>query len=121
VRFVILAALIFGAPFRAEALDNRPPWKIMDEALTYLHAIPEVAWVKYHEHNVFISWNSQPRNFASINITAARKASHALHNEVTIYSLPPGEILPEELWEYEPPFLCKTIANPQEIVESNCR
>ena len=117
----ILAALIFGAPFRAEALDKRPPWKIMDEALTYLHAIPDVAWVQYHEHIVFISWKSQPRNFGSINITAARKAARALHDQVTVYSLPPGESLPEELWNYEPPFLCKTIANPQGIIESNCR
>ena len=121
VRFVILAALIFWAPSPAEALDKRPPWKIMDKALTYLHAVPEVAWVKYHEQIVFISWKSQPRNFASINITATRKAAHALHNEVTVYSLPPGQTLPEELWGYEPAFLCKTIANPQEIIESNCR
>jgi hypothetical protein len=119
--FVILAALILGPPLKAEALDKRPPWKIMDEALTYLYAVPEVVWIKYHEHIVFISWKSQPRNFGSINITAARKAAHALNKEVTVYSLPPGETLPEELWGYEPAFLCKTISNPQEIIESNCR
>ena len=111
---------MFGAPLRAEALDQRPSWQILDEALTYLKAIPEVAWVKYHEHKVFISWKNQPRNFARINKTAARKAAHALHNEVIIYSLSPGETLPPELWDYEPTFLCKTTANPHEIIESNC-
>jgi hypothetical protein len=121
VGFIILAALIFGAPFRAEALDKRPPWKILDEALTYLHSIPEVAWIQFHEHKVFISWKSQPRNFARINQIAAKRAAHAIHNQVTVYSLPPGETLPEELWNYEPAFLCKTIANPQGIVETNCR
>jgi len=103
------------------ALDKRPSWQVLDEALTYLHSVPEVAWVKFHEHTVFISWKNQSRNFARINTTAARKAAHALHNEVTVYSLPPGETLPEELWNYEPNFLCKTIANPQEIIVSNCR
>jgi len=117
----ILAVLIICAPFQAEALDKRPSWQILDEALTYLRSMPEVAWVKYYEHKVFISWRSRPRNFRRINHTAAKKAAHALHNEVTLYSLPPEEILPSELWDYEPVFLCKTVANPDEIVESNCR
>ena len=121
VGLIVMAVSIFGAPIDAEALDKRPPWKKLDEALTYLRAIPEVAWVQFHEHTVFISWKSRPKNFARINSTAAKKAAHALHNEVTVYSLPPGETLPEELWGYEPRFLCKTIANPQEIIESNCR
>lgn len=119
--WIVLVALTFGTPINAEARDERAPWQILDEALTYLHAIPEVAWVKFHEHTVFISWKSQPRNFARINTIAAQKAAHALHNEVIVYSLPPGVTLPEELWNYEPSFLCKTIANPQEIIESNCR
>ncbi len=105
----------------SQALDKRPPWRILDEALTYLHGVPEVAWVKFHEHNVYISWKGQPRNFGQINKTAARRAARALHNEVTVYALPPGETLPSELWGYEPSYLCKTIANPQEIVESNCQ
>lgn len=121
VAFIVLVAMIFGTPVYAEALDKRPSWQILDEALTYLRAMPEVAWVKFHEHKVFISWKSRPRNFFRINITAAKKAAHALHNEVIVYSLPSGETLPEELWGYEPAFLCKTVANPQEIVESNCR
>jgi hypothetical protein len=121
VGLIVLVALILGTPIHAEALDKRPPWKVLDEALTYLHAVPEVAWVQFHEHRVFISWKSQPRNFARINQIAAKRAAHALHNEVTVYSLPFGETLPEELWGYEPTFLCKTTANPQEIIESNCR
>ena len=121
VGLVILVILVFGLPVNAEALDKRPPWQVLDEALTYLYSVPEVTWVKFHEHTVFISWKSRPQNFGRINTTAARKAAHALHNEVTVYSLPPGVTLPEELWDYEPPFLCKTTANPQEIIESNCR
>ena len=120
--FLILSVmLVLWAPLNAEALDKRPSWQILDEALTYLYAVPEVAWVKFHEHQVFISWKSRPRNFKRINRIAAKKAAHALHNEVIVYSLPSGEILPAELWNYEPPFLCKTVANPDEIVESNCR
>ncbi len=121
VGLIVLVALILGIPINAKALDKRPPWQILDEALTYLHSIPEVAWVQFHEHKVFISWKSQPQNFTRINQIAAKRAAHAIHNEVTVYSLPPGETLPEELWGYEPAFLCKTIANPQEIIESNCR
>lgn len=113
--------LILWVPLDAEARGERPPWQILDEALTYLQSIPEVAWVKSYEHKVFISWKSQPRNFAGINTIAAKRAAHALHNEVTVFSLPPGETPPEDLWGYEPPFLCKTVANPGEIVESNCR
>ena len=113
--------LIFGIPVNVEAVDKRPSWQILDEALTYLRAMPEVDWVKFYEHKVFISWKSRPRNFKRVNRIAAKKAAHALHNEVIIYSLPAGETLPEDLWGYEPSFLCKTIANPQEIVESNCR
>jgi hypothetical protein len=113
--------LILWIPLNAEARGERAPWQILDEALTYLHGMPEVAWVKFYEHKVFISWKSRPRNFARINTIAAKKAAHALHNEVTVYSLPPGETLPEELWGHEPAFLCKTIANPREIIESNCR
>lgn len=120
-RFAILVMLVFLIPMNAEALDKRPSWKVLDEALTYLHSMPEVDWVKFHEHTVFISWKTRPRRFKRINQSAAKKAAHALHNEVIVYSLPPGETLPEELWGYEPSFLCKTVANPQEIVESNCR
>jgi hypothetical protein len=121
IRFFILAAMVVCTPVSAEALDKRPSWQILDEALTYLRAIPEVAWVKFHDHQVFISWKNRPQKFKQINLTAAKKAAHALHHEVIVYSLPPGETLPAELWDYEPAFLCKTIANPQEIVESNCR
>ena len=121
VLFTVSVILILWVPLNAEARGERAPWQILDEALTYLHSIPEVAWVKFHGHMVFISWKSQPRNFARINKIAAKKAAHALHHEVTVYSLPPGVTLPAELWNYEPPFLCKTIANPQEIIESNCR
>jgi len=113
--------LILWTPLDVEARGERAPWQILDETLTYLHGMPEVAWVKFHEYKVFISWKSQPQNFAHINKIAAKKAAHAVHNEVSVYSLPPGETLPEELWGYEPLFLCKTTANPREIVESNCR
>lgn len=118
---ILSMVLVLWIPLNAEALDKRPSWQILDGALAYLRAIPEVAWVKFHEHQVFISWESRPRNFKRINHVAAEKAAHALHNEVTVYSLPPGETLPAELWNYEPSFLCKTVANPEEIVESNCR
>jgi len=121
VGLIVLVMLILWVPLSAEARGERASWQILDEALTYLHAVPEVAWVKSYEHKVFISWKSQPRNFASINTIAAKRAAHALHNEVTVFSLPPGETLPEELWGYEPAFLCKTTANPHEIIESNCR
>ena len=113
--------LILWIPLNVEARGERAPWQLLDEALTYLHSMPEVAWVKFYEYKVFISWKSRPRNFAHINKIAAKKAAHAVHSEVIVYSLPPGETLPEELWGYEPAFLCKTIATPHEIVESNCR
>ena len=113
--------LALWAPLNAEALDKRPSWQILDGALAYLRSIPEVAWVKFHDHQVYISWESRPKNFKRINRVAAEKAAHALHNEVTVYSLPEGETLPAELWNYEPPFLCKTVANPNEVIESNCR
>ncbi len=121
VGFILLLALVFGMPLKSEALDNTPTWKKLDKTLTYLRAIPEVAWVQFHEHQVFISWKSRPRNFTRINTTAAKKAAHVLHNEVIVYSLPQDVTLPEELWDYEPPYLCKTVANPDEIIESNCR
>jgi hypothetical protein len=121
VLLIFIVMLIIWAPLNVEARGERAPWQILDETLTYLHSMPEVGWVKFHEHTVFISWKSRPRNFKQINRIAAKKAAHALHNEVIVYSLPAGENLPEELWGYEPSFLCKTTANPQEIVESNCR
>ncbi len=119
--FYVYLFFVMSFPRESLALEKREPWRILDEALTYLHAVPEVAWVKFHEHKVFISWKGQPRNFARINKIAAKRAARALHNEVTVYSLPPGETLPSDLWGYEPTFLCRTTANPQEIVESNCR
>lgn len=113
--------MIFCLPLNVEARGERAPWQILDEALTYLHSVPEVAWVKFHEHTVFIGWKQRPKNFKRINRVAAQKAAHALHNEVIVYSLTPDTTLPEDLWDYEPSFLCKTVANPGEIVESNCR
>ena len=121
VGLIVLVAVILGTPIQSEALDSRPSWKKLDDALAYLRSIPEVTWIKFHEHQVFISWKSRPRNFRRINHVAAKKAAHAVHNQVTIHSLPPGETLPAELWNYEPRSLCKTVANPREIVESNCR
>jgi hypothetical protein len=119
IGFIVLVMLIFGAPINAEALDKRPPWQILDEALTYLHAVPEVAWVKFEGHDVLIGWKSHPRKFEKINKTAARRAAHALHNEVTIYSLRAEQT--SFKGDAEEPYLCKTTANPQEIIESNCR
>jgi hypothetical protein len=108
--------LILWIPFNAEALDKRPPWQILDEALTYLHG---VAWVKFKGHDVLIGWKSHPRKFEKINKTAAKRAAHALHNEVTVYSLRAEQASLKE--GAEESYLCKTIANPQEIIESNCR
>ncbi len=119
VGLIVMTALIFWLPVNAEAQEERPPWKILDEALTYLHGVPEVAWVKFENHNVLIGWESLPRNFARINKTAAKNAAHALHNEVTVYSLRAEQTSPKE--GEEESYLCKTVANPQEIVESNCR
>lgn len=92
---------------------------MLDEELTYLRSVPEVAWVKFERHNVLIGWKSHPRKFAKINWTAAKNAAHALHNEVTVYSLRTEQTSFKE--GEEESYLCKTIANPQEIVESNCR
>ena len=120
---VVALALIFWLPISAEAREERPPWRILDEALTYLHAVPEVAWVKFVGDNiVVIGWEGLPKNFAQINKTAAKNAARALHNEVTVYSLPPGQTLTSKPKGYDAPFfLCKTTANPHEIVDSNCR
>jgi hypothetical protein len=111
--------LTLWLPLNAEALDKRPPWKVLDEALTYLHSVPEVAWVKFKGHDVLIGWNSPPRKFAKINWTAAKNAAHALHNEVTVYSLRAEQTSIQK--GDEESYLCKTIANPQEIIESSCR
>ena len=111
--------LFLWIPFNAEALDKRPPWQILDKALTYLHAVPEIAWVKFKGHNVLIGWKSHPRKFAKINKTAAKNAAHALHNEVIVYSLRAEQT--SFKGDAEEPYLCKTIANPQEIIASNCR
>ena len=107
--FIVSILIVLWTPLNAEAREERAPWRILDEALTYLRSVPEVAWVKFHEHTVFIGWKRRPENFKRINITAAQKAAHALHNEVIVYSLPSDETLPEELWDYEPSFLCKTV------------
>ena len=115
---VCMGGLLISA--ESHALDQRPPWKILDEALTYLHGVPEVAWVKFVGDNiVVIGWEGLPKNFAQINKTAARNAAHALHNEVTVYSLPAEQTSFKA--GAEESYLCKTIANPHEIVESNCR
>ena len=114
---VCIGGLLISA--ESQALDQRPPWKILDEALTYLHGVPEVAWVKFDGHRVLIGWRAIPRKFAKINKTAARNAAHALHHEVTVYSLP-AEQTSLKAGEAES-YLCKTVANPHEIVESNCR
>ncbi len=119
VGLIVLVALIFGTPIHAEARDERAPWQILDEALTYLHGVPEVAWVKFEGQNVLIGWQGIPRNFARINQIAAKRAAHALHNEVTVYSLRAEQTSIKE--SEEESYLCKTIANPQEIIESNCR
>ncbi len=71
---VCMGGLLISA--ESHALDQRPPWKILDEALTYLHCVPEVAWVKFEDHHVLIGWRAIPRKFAKINKTAARNAAH---------------------------------------------
>lgn len=119
VGMVLALTLIFGLPVNAEAQEKRPPWRIMAEALTYLHGVPEVAWVKFEDHKVLIGWRGMPRKFARINKTAARNAAHALHSEVTVYSLPAEQTSLKE--GEEESYLCKTVANPHEIIESNCR
>ncbi len=119
VGLIVLVALIFGTPIHAEARDERAPWQILDEALTYLRAVPEVAWVKFEGQNVLIGWEGLPKNFAQINKTAAKNAARALHNEVTVYALR-AEQTSLKVGEEES-YLCKTTANPQEIVDSNCR
>lgn len=117
--WVVAMMWVLWVPIHAEAQEERPPWKILDEALTYLHAVPEVAWVKFEGHNVLIGWDGLPGKFAQINQTAAKNAARALHNEVTVYSLPAGQTSLKA--GNEESYLCKTIANPKEIVESNCR
>jgi hypothetical protein len=121
VKFIIvsLMALILWMPLNADARGEQTPWQILDEALTYLHSVPEVAWVKFNGHNVMIGWKDHPRKFGKINRTAARNAAHALHNEVTVYSLRAEETSIKE--GDEESYLCKTIANPQEILQSSCR
>ena len=116
---VFLMALILWIPTNAEARGERAPWKMLDEALTYLHSVPEIAWVKFNGHNVMIGWKDHSRKFGKINRTAAKNAAHALHNEVTVYSLRAEQTSFKE--SEEESFLCKTTANPQEIVFSNCR
>ena len=91
----------------------------MDEALTYLHAVPGIAWVKYEDQSVLIGWQGLPQKFALINKTAARRAAQALHNEVTVYSVPAEQTTLTEGDDQS--YLCKTTANPTEIVHSNCR
>ena len=119
VLFIVSVMLILWMPLSVEVRGERPPWKILAEALTYLHGVPEVAWVKFEGHRVLIGWQAIPRKFAQINKTAAKNAAHALHNEVTVYSLPAGQTSLKA--GEEESYLCKTVANPQEIVESNCR
>jgi hypothetical protein len=111
--------LVLWIPFNAEAREKKASWQILDEALTYLHSVPEVAWVKFKGHNVMIGWKGHPRKFAKINKTAARNAAHALHNEVIVYSLRAEQTFFKG--DAEEPYLCKTTANPQGIIESNCR
>ncbi|MDH5764015.1 MAG: hypothetical protein OEZ51_13670 [Nitrospinota bacterium] len=115
--FVCGVGLLTAA--ESQALDKRPAWQVLDEALTYLHGIPEVAWVKFEGHNVLVGWHSPPRNFARINHVAAKRAAHALHNEVVVYSLRAEQTSYKN--GEEESYLCKTNANPHEIIESNCR
>ncbi len=68
--FICAGGFLISA--ESQALDQRPPWKILAEALTYLHGVPEVAWVKFEDHKVLIGWRGMPRKFARINKTAAR-------------------------------------------------
>jgi hypothetical protein len=119
VLIVFSMALILWMPLNAEARGEQAPWQILDEALTYLHSVPEVAWVKFNGHNVMIGWKDHPRKFAKINWTAAKNAAHALHNEVTVYSLRAEQT--SFKGSEEESFLCKTTANPQEIIVSSCR
>ena len=119
VLIVFSMALVLWMPLNAEAQGERAPWQILDDALTYLQSVPEVAWVKFEGHNVMIGWKDHPRKFGKINRTAAKNAAHALHNEVTVYSLRAEQTSFKE--GDEESFLCKTIANPQDITESNCR
>jgi hypothetical protein len=119
ILIVFSMVLILWMPLNAEARGERAPWQILDEALTYLHSVPEVAWVRFKGSNVMIGWKSHPRKFAKINQTAAKNAAHALHNEVTVYSLRAEQTSVKE--GDEESYLCKTIANPQEIIESSCR
>ena len=119
IGLIVVTVLIFWVPVNAEALDKRPPWQILDEALTYLHAVPEIAWVKFKGHDVLIGWKSHPRKVEKINKTAAKRAAHALHNEVTVYSLRAEQT--SFKGGEEESYLCKTTANPQEVTESNCR
>ena len=82
ILMVFVCAGGFLISTESQALDKRPPWRILDEALTYLQGVPEVAWVKFEGHNVLIGWKNHPREFAKINRTAAKNAAHALHNEL---------------------------------------
>ena len=120
-RILLVASVILTlwVSINAEARGERAPWQVLDEALTYLHGIPEVAWVKFEDHKVLIGWQGLPKNFEKINQTAAKNAAHALHNEVTVYSLRAEQTSIKE--GEEESYLCKTTANPREIIESNCR
>ena len=104
---------------QAEAGGGRAAWKKLDRALAYLKALPEVAWVKYEGRDVLIGWKGFPGNFGPINKTAAQKAARALRHEVTVYSLRAEQTTFKPGGEQ--PHLCQTIANPTEIVHSNCR
>jgi len=116
---VVVLALICWLPVSAEARERMPAWKVLDEALTYLRAVPEVAWLKFEGEKVLIGWEGLPKKFAQINKVAAMRAARALHNEVTVYSLHAEQSSLKA--DEEESYLCKTTANPQEIVESNCR
>ena len=112
-----VGGLLIAAP--SQALDKKPRWRVVDEALTYLNAVPGIAWVKVEDQGILIGWQGLPKNFARLNKTAARRAAQALHNEVTVYSVP-AEHTTLTLGDDES-YLCKTTANPTEIVDSNCR
>jgi len=119
ILLVVSVILTLWVLISAEARGERAPWQVLDEALTYLHGIPEVAWVKFEDHKVLIGWQGLPKNFEKINQTAAKNAAHALHNEVTVYSLRAEQTSIKE--GEEESYLCKTTANPNEIIESSCR
>ena len=119
VLIVFSIMLTLWIPFNADARGQKESWKILSEALTYLQSVPEVAWVKFKGHNVLIGWKSHPRKFGKINRAAAKNAAHALHNEVIVYSLRDEQT--SFKGDSEEPYLCKTTANPQEIIASNCR